>query len=233
MRKQYRGILLALLFITILTGCFKDKTVDFIRTETSVISNESNHSTLETEGKEQEPKQQEPKQLEEPKVQKQDDTIKYDDQTELPKIVANSLKETPKKVQEVLPVTVSEEVEKEVEKQVAVPIQNAPTVKISIHDQNKEILGEVEIPWQQDLTAFELLKKITQSQNIQMDFRGEGENAYISGIDNKYEFDKGPESGWMYKVNGIFPNVSCGAYKLKIGDVITWEYTSHLGNDLK
>ena len=31
---------------------------------------------------------------------------------------------------------------------------------------------------------------------------------YVAGIDGLYEFDCGKNSGWMYRVNGKFPNVS-------------------------
>ena len=30
---------------------------------------------------------------------------------------------------------------------------------------------------------------------------------YVEGIGNLYEFDCGSESGWMYKVNGWFPQL--------------------------
>ena len=56
---------------------------------------------------------------------------------------------------------------------------------------------------------------------------------YIEGINNLYEFDCGSESGWMYKVNGWFPNYGCSAYPLKDGDVIVWCYTCNgLGADV-
>ncbi len=35
---------------------------------------------------------------------------------------------------------------------------------------------------------------------------------YVEGIGNLYEFDCGKESGWMYKVNGRFPNYGCSSY---------------------
>jgi hypothetical protein len=55
---------------------------------------------------------------------------------------------------------------------------------------------------------------------------------YIEGIANIYEMDAGPLSGWMYKVNGVFPSVGCGRYELKVGDVIEWIYTCDLGRDI-
>lgn len=57
--------------------------------------------------------------------------------------------------------------------------------------------------------------------------------AYIAGINGLYEFDYGDLSGWMYAVNGEFADRGCGEYALNDGDVITWEYTRSLGEDLK
>ena len=57
-------------------------------------------------------------------------------------------------------------------------------------------------------------------------------SAYIEGIGNLYEFDCGELSGWMYKVNGWFPNYGCSRYKLHDGDVVEWVYTCDLGRDV-
>jgi len=56
--------------------------------------------------------------------------------------------------------------------------------------------------------------------------------AYIEGIGNIYELDVGDLSGWMYKVNGWFPNYGCSRYQLKEGDVIEYVYTCDLGKDV-
>ena len=55
---------------------------------------------------------------------------------------------------------------------------------------------------------------------------------YIEGIGNLYEFDCGAESGWMYAVNGWFPNYGCSQYALQDGDTVTWVYTCDLGRDV-
>ncbi|MDR2296437.1 MAG: DUF4430 domain-containing protein, partial [Clostridiales Family XIII bacterium] len=57
-------------------------------------------------------------------------------------------------------------------------------------------------------------------------------SAYIEGINNLYEFDAGELTGWMYKVNGWYPNYGCSRYRLAAGDVIEWHYTCDLGRDL-
>ena len=57
--------------------------------------------------------------------------------------------------------------------------------------------------------------------------------AYVAGIQYLYEFDFGDLSGWVYHVNGVSPDVGCGAYALADGDRIEWLYTRALGNDVK
>lgn len=53
---------------------------------------------------------------------------------------------------------------------------------------------------------------------------GRGEAIYFTMINNLKARDQGPLSGWCYFVNGAKPGVSCGAYKLKSGDVVQWKY---------
>ena len=57
-------------------------------------------------------------------------------------------------------------------------------------------------------------------------------SAYVEAINNLYEFDVGPLSGWMYSVNGWFPNFGASRYLLSPGDVIEWHFTVDLGRDL-
>ena len=57
-------------------------------------------------------------------------------------------------------------------------------------------------------------------------------SAFVEGICNLYAFDAGALSGWMYSVNGVFPNYGCSQYVLQAGDVIQWHYTCDLGADL-
>ena len=56
---------------------------------------------------------------------------------------------------------------------------------------------------------------------------------YLEGICHLYEFDCGPESGWMYQVSGKFPNYGCSSYEVQPGDRIEWLYSCiGLGADL-
>jgi hypothetical protein len=57
-------------------------------------------------------------------------------------------------------------------------------------------------------------------------------SAYVMAINNIYEFDAGELSGWMYKVDGWFPNFGSSRYLLSPGNVIEWHFTVDLGRDL-
>ena len=83
-------------------------------------------------------------------------------------------------------------------------------------------------------SVFDVLLRVTRDNKIQMEFsRTPGTNAaYIEGIGNLYEFDCGSLSGWMFRVNGEFPNYSCSDVDLADGDTIEWVYTCDLGADV-
>jgi len=51
------------------------------------------------------------------------------------------------------------------------------------------------------------------------------EDYYIKSINNLYEMDAGPLSGWLYKVNGEILDYSCSAYFLQEGDTLEFFYT--------
>lgn len=58
------------------------------------------------------------------------------------------------------------------------------------------------------------------------------DNYYIEGLHQIYEKDCGSLSGWMYSVNGVFPNVGASSYSVSDGDVIEFRYTCDMGADI-
>ena len=97
------------------------------------------------------------------------------------------------------------------------------------------VLATTEVEFEEGDTVFDALQKVTRDKGIQMEFRNDKLytcGAYIEGINYLYEFDGGPLSGWMYKVNGWFPNYGCAGYTLKEGDEVVWLYTCDLGTDV-
>ena len=85
-----------------------------------------------------------------------------------------------------------------------------------------------------DNTVFDALNTLCRNNDIQLEFSYTPiyESYYIEGINYLYEVDGGNLSGWMYKVNGWFPNYGCSSYYLSDGDVIEWVYTCDLGKDV-
>lgn len=84
-------------------------------------------------------------------------------------------------------------------------------------------------------TVFDILKRVCDAAEIPLEYSWNPlyDSYYVEGIQHLYEFDCGPESGWMYQVNGVFPNYGCSAYEVRDGDAIVWAYTcAGLGEDL-
>lgn len=107
------------------------------------------------------------------------------------------------------------------------------TVSISItgNDQGT-ILSTAGVELQEGDSVFDILKRIAAQKQIPLEYSGIGGAVYIEGIKNLYEFDHGPLSGWMFKLNGEFSQKSAGTVKVKDGDVIEWVYTKDLGKDV-
>lgn len=96
------------------------------------------------------------------------------------------------------------------------------------------IYGRREVTFSAGETVFDVLMREMQNNRIQMEYSytpAFGSN-YIEGINNLYEFDCGELSGWMYCVNGSYPNYGCSQYTLANGDSIEFHYTCDLGRDL-
>ena len=99
---------------------------------------------------------------------------------------------------------------------------------------NGVILSATTVTFTEGESVYDVLQRVCRDNGIQMDASWSGKygSAYVEGIANIYEFDVGSGSGWMYKVNGWFPNYGCSGYTLSQGDVICWVYTCNLGDDV-
>ena len=96
------------------------------------------------------------------------------------------------------------------------------------------ILYKSTVEFEQGDTVFDVLKRVTKAAGIQMESKWTPmyNSYYVEGINQLYEFDCGERSGWMYSVNGWYPNYGCSSYELKAGDKIEWRYTCDLGSDV-
>ena len=96
------------------------------------------------------------------------------------------------------------------------------------------ILAKTTVTFYEGESVFDVLQRVCKEKGIHMESSWTPiyNSAYIEGIHNLYEFDCGELSGWMYRVNGWYPNYGCSRYQLKDGDVVEWRYTCDLGNDV-
>lgn len=108
------------------------------------------------------------------------------------------------------------------------------------------ILKNAEVEVLDGDTAFDVFKracaqnvctdncKYCQKNHIQAEysFTPAYNSYYIEGIHQLYEKDCGSLSGWMFSVNGTFPDVASSAFEVKAGDSITFAYTVSMGDDL-
>ena len=96
------------------------------------------------------------------------------------------------------------------------------------------LLPATEVTFSQGESVYDVLQRVCRENKIHMEssFTPVYNSAYIEGIGNLYEFDVGSESGWMYAVNGWYPNYGCSRYVLQDGDTVEWVYTCDLGQDV-
>lgn len=112
--------------------------------------------------------------------------------------------------------------------QVEPPKQETPikqTVSVQVIGVNSTMMqGNIEV--NSSSTAYSVLRELAKQNGKSISTKGFGSTVYVSGIDRLKEFDHGPSSGWMYKVNGTPPNIGAGAYRVKAGDQVIWYYVN-------
>ena len=106
--------------------------------------------------------------------------------------------------------------------------------KLDLVPEDGVIFPAAEVTFYEGESVFNVLQREMKKAGIHMEFENTPlyNSAYIEGIHNLYEFDCGEQSGWMYRVNGWFPNYGCSRYRLQAGDVVEWVYTCDRGADV-
>ena len=106
--------------------------------------------------------------------------------------------------------------------------------KAALVPENGILLETVELEFNGGESVFDVFRKVLREEKIHFEYVDASayDSVYIEGIGNIYEFDCGPQSGWMYSVNGVYPGLGCSTYTLADGDVIVFSYTCDLGADL-
>ncbi|MFD1738602.1 DUF4430 domain-containing protein [Bacillus salitolerans] len=107
-------------------------------------------------------------------------------------------------------------------------------VTLSITGKDGEtIFAKTTVPIDEGDTVLSVLMKIAKEKGIPVSVRGRNANAYIEAINNLFEFDHGPMSGWVFRVNNQVPTKSAGIYNVVNEDEIRWVYTENLGEDVE
>jgi len=117
-----------------------------------------------------------------------------------------------------------------------------PTVRratISVIDPNANVSsGQTRVFFAErsfDLEPNETAYSLLHRTNLNIRSRGHAVwgGMYVEAINNFGEFDDGPLSGWMYRINGVlFPDRSSSLYVLQDGDRVEWIFTRNLGADI-
>lgn len=96
------------------------------------------------------------------------------------------------------------------------------------------ILKKQAVTFYEGESVFDVLKRVCKENKIHIEssFTPMYNSAYVEGINNLYEFDCGSLSGWMYRVDGWYPNYGCSRYQLCDGETVEWRYTCDLGKDV-
>ena len=199
------------------------------------ISNEVKSSIKKKDiSKKEETKQEETKQIESQEESKETDTKSSDSsskqetkkqETKKTETKSSSTKQETKKIETN---NSSSKQETSAPQQVEPPKQETPikqTVSVQVIGVNSTMMqGNIEV--NSSSTAYSVLRELAKQNGKSISTKGFGSTVYVSGIDGLKEFDHGPSSGWMYKVNGTPPNIGAGAYRLKAGDQVIWYYVN-------
>ncbi|MEE1130380.1 MAG: S-layer homology domain-containing protein, partial [Caryophanon sp.] len=107
------------------------------------------------------------------------------------------------------------------------PEQPAPQmmkVYVSI-DGLQSIVEQQEVTLPKEATVLDALQAVAAANGVSVSIRSTTYGLYVEGINGLMEMKYGKTSGWMYSVNGSFPERSADKEKVADGDIIAWSYT--------
>lgn len=121
------------------------------------------------------------------------------------------------------------------------------TSKVEFVPTDGKILSKTKVELPHGSTAFDLLKEACKNKvcdkkcefclndgiHIDYSYTPAYNNYYVRGLHQLYEKDCGTKSGWMFRVNGVYPNYGSSSYVLKDGDAVEFIYTCDLGEDIE
>lgn len=106
--------------------------------------------------------------------------------------------------------------------------------KLDVLPKDGILFAAQEVEFKEGESVYDMLLRVCKEKKIPLEasFTPMYNSTYVEGIGNLYEFDCGPGSGWMYCVDGWYPNYGCSLYTLKDGQTVQWRYTCDLGGDI-
>ena len=113
-------------------------------------------------------------------------------------------------------------------------LDKVPAEKVNLVPEDGIMLAATEVEFTGGESVFDVFRKVMREEKLHFEYVDASayDSVYIEGIGNIYEFDCGPQSGWMFSVNDVYPGLGCSSYTLADGDVIVFSYTCDLGADL-
>lgn len=103
-------------------------------------------------------------------------------------------------------------------------IQKEIIVSLRLDFSEGKIKSFENIKLKEGKTVFDLLKKVTQENNLELSYKEyPGLGAFVESIDN-FANDPRNNKWWQYWVNNEYVNAGASFYKLKNGDLVKWKY---------
>lgn len=213
-------LVLALLLILILSGCGKitEEFTTELRSTTAQETTESTTivTTAETEA--------------------ETTTVQYTES--VTKAEETTAETTTKDVSEVITESVTETVNLcTMEIDCSTILQNEKKLSKSAKDKvpsDGVILMKSSVEIGEGDTVLDILLRVSEEKGIEVAYTDMPmfNSCYIEGINGIFEKDCGASSGWMYSVNGEFPQVGTNACTVSPGDEILFVYTCNGGTDV-
>jgi len=108
-----------------------------------------------------------------------------------------------------------------------VPVQK--TVTVTVRSSSGTIAGDTVVIQEGTTSALDVLKTVLNRAGKTYVIRN---GTYVAEIDGLGEFDRGPNSGWLYAVNGATPqSIPAGSCLLSDGSAVVWYYTLDYTSD--
>ena len=99
------------------------------------------------------------------------------------------------------------------------------TGDISVVPDDGVILPVADVEVSSGDTVYSVLERVCKENGISLDAGEYDDVLFINGNNGIANFDNGPMSGWVFKVNGIVPDAYAENYRVQPGDIVEWHYT--------